>query len=183
MTTPADAMATPPPAPAEPILEVTDLVKEFPIRAGLLRRQVASVSAVAGVNFSVARGETLGVVGESGCGKSTTGRLVLKLIPATSGSVKFHGEEILGRHGRDLRALRRRMQIVFQDPYASLNPRIRTPRPCCPRCRCPIRARSERGGASSSRATCPARSTRRRDAASARVAGRRRTSARRRSRR
>src|SRR4051812_35434780 len=108
----------------EPVLEVTDLVKEFPIRAGLLQRQVASVSAVAGVNFSVGRGETFGIVGESGCGKSTTARLVLKLIPATSGSVRFRGEEVLGRTGRDLRRLRQRMQIVFQDPYASLNPRM-----------------------------------------------------------
>jgi oligopeptide/dipeptide ABC transporter ATP-binding protein len=112
------------PSSRELILEVTDLVKEFPIRAGLVRRQVAAVSAVAGVSFTVGRGETLGVVGESGCGKSTTGRLVLKLIPATSGSVKFRGEEVLGRSGRDLRGLRRRMQIVFQDPYASLNPRM-----------------------------------------------------------
>ena len=115
----------PPPAPVgETVLEVKDLVKEFPVRGGLLQRTVATVSAVAGVSFSVAKGETLGVVGESGCGKSTTGRLVLKLIPATSGSVKFRGEEILGRRGRQLRALRQRMQIVFQDPYASLNPRM-----------------------------------------------------------
>jgi oligopeptide/dipeptide ABC transporter ATP-binding protein len=107
-----------------PILEVTDLVKEFPIRAGFLARQVASVSAVAGVSLTVGKGETLGIVGESGCGKSTLGRLVLKLLPATSGSVRFRGEEILGRKGRELRALRQRMQIVFQDPYASLNPRM-----------------------------------------------------------
>jgi len=76
------------------------------------------------VSFTVDRGETIGIVGESGCGKSTTARLVLKLIPATSGSVRFRGEEVLGRKGRDLRHLRQRMQIVFQDPYASLNPRM-----------------------------------------------------------
>ena len=124
MTATTEATTPPPATAGDPILEVRDLVKEFPIRAGLLRRQVASVSAVAGVNFSVARGETLGLVGESGCGKSTTGRVVLQLIPATSGSVKFQGQEILGRGGRELRTLRRRMQIVFQDPYASLNPRM-----------------------------------------------------------
>jgi len=115
----------PPPAAAgETVLEVTELVKEFPIRGGLLQRQIATVSAVANVSFSVKKGETLGVVGESGCGKSTTGRLIMKLIPATSGSVKFRGEEVLTRKGRDLRALRQRIQIVFQDPYASLNPRM-----------------------------------------------------------
>ncbi len=111
-------------AVGERVLEVTDLVKEFPVRGGLFQRQFATVSAVAGVSFTVAKGETVGVVGESGCGKSTLGRVVLKLIPATAGSVRFRGEEILGRHGRGMRALRRRMQIVFQDPYASLNPRM-----------------------------------------------------------
>ncbi|MEY2436329.1 MAG: peptide/nickel transport system ATP-binding protein [Acidimicrobiaceae bacterium] len=109
---------------AEPILEVTDLVKEFPVRDGLLQRQLASVKAVSGVSFSVEKGQTLGIVGESGCGKSTTGRLVMKLLPATSGSVRFRGEEILNRSGKGLRELRRHMQIVFQDPYASLNPRM-----------------------------------------------------------
>ncbi len=109
---------------AETILEVTDLVKEFPVRAGLFQHQVATVKAVSGVSLSVDRGETLGVVGESGCGKSTTGRLILRLIPATSGSVKFHGEEVLNQSSRAIRSLRRKMQIVFQDPYASLNPRM-----------------------------------------------------------
>jgi peptide/nickel transport system ATP-binding protein/oligopeptide transport system ATP-binding protein len=107
-----------------PLLEVTDLVKNFPIRGGLLQREVATVSAVAGVSFSVAKGATLGLVGESGCGKSTTGRVVLGLIPATSGSVRFDGEEVVGLSARAMRPLRKRMQIVFQDPYASLNPRM-----------------------------------------------------------
>lgn len=107
-----------------PILEVTDLVKEFPIRGGLLQREIATVSAVAGVSFSVRERATLGLVGESGCGKSTTGRVLLGLIPATSGSVRFEGDELVGRSTRQLRPLRARMQIVFQDPYASLNPRM-----------------------------------------------------------
>ncbi len=107
-----------------PVLEVTDLVKEFPIRGGLLQREVATVSAVAGVSFSVDKGNTLGIVGESGCGKSTTGRVLLGLIPASSGSVRFRGEEVVGKSNRAMRPLRAQMQIVFQDPYASLNPRM-----------------------------------------------------------
>ncbi len=111
-------------ADGQPILEVTALVKEFPVQGGLLRRQIGSVQAVSGVTFSVAKGQTLGLVGESGCGKSTTGRLIVNLIPASSGSVRFRGEEVLGRQGRSLRQLRKQMQIVFQDPYASLDPRM-----------------------------------------------------------
>jgi oligopeptide/dipeptide ABC transporter ATP-binding protein len=122
--TATDAAPTTPVERAEPILEVTDLVKEFSIRGGLLQTEVARVSAVSGVSFSVAKGSTLGIVGESGCGKSTTGRVVLGLLPATSGSVKFRGEEIVGRSTRSLRPLRAKIQIVFQDPYASLNPRM-----------------------------------------------------------
>ena len=107
-----------------PILDVRDLVKEFPIRAGVFRSVVGQVQAVSGVSFDVRPGETLGLVGESGCGKSTVGRTLLGLIPATSGSVRFRGEELVGLPAGHLRRLRRHMQLVFQDPYASLNPRM-----------------------------------------------------------
>jgi oligopeptide/dipeptide ABC transporter ATP-binding protein len=109
---------------APPILEVTDLVKEFPVRSGLFGRTGFSVKAVSGVTFSVGAGRTLGLVGESGCGKSTTGRVVLGLLPATSGSVRFQGEELTTKKGKALREARRQIQVVFQDPYASLNPRM-----------------------------------------------------------
>jgi oligopeptide/dipeptide ABC transporter ATP-binding protein len=107
-----------------PLLEVTNLVKHFPIRAGVTQRVVGQVHAVCGVSFTVQPGETLGLVGESGCGKSTTARTVLKLLEPTAGSVKFRGREISTMRGRELRQLRRKLQIVFQDPYASLNPRM-----------------------------------------------------------
>jgi oligopeptide/dipeptide ABC transporter ATP-binding protein len=109
---------------ADPILEVRNLVKHFPIRAGLLRRVEAEVHAVCGISFDIGRSETLGLVGESGCGKSTTARLLLRLLPATSGSIRFAGEDLLGAKPGRIRALRRKIQIVFQDPYASLNPRM-----------------------------------------------------------
>jgi oligopeptide/dipeptide ABC transporter ATP-binding protein len=108
----------------EPILEIRDLVKVFPVRSGLMRRVTGGVQAVSGISFTVGRGQTVGVVGESGCGKSTMGRLLLRLIEATSGSVQFEGEEVLAMGGRDMKLFRRRAQIVFQDPYASLNPRM-----------------------------------------------------------
>ena len=106
------------------LLEVTDLVKEFPIRSGFLRRVTGAVQAVSGVSLSVDHGETVGVVGESGCGKSTLGRTIMGLLPATSGSVRFDGDELVGRSAGAMRPFRRRLQIVFQDPYASLNPRL-----------------------------------------------------------
>jgi oligopeptide transport system ATP-binding protein len=108
-----------------PLLEVSDLVKHFPARRGGAGGRAEPVRAVDGVSFSVARGSTLGLVGESGSGKSTVCRMVLQLLKPTSGSVRFEGEEIVGRSRRQMRPLRRQMQMIFQDPVASLNPRKR----------------------------------------------------------
>jgi oligopeptide transport system ATP-binding protein len=111
---------------SEPLLEVTDLVKHFPVKSGVVvDRVVAHVKAVDGVSLSISEGETLGLVGESGCGKSTLSRTILQLITPTSGSVRFCGEELVGRSRRSMRPVRRQMQMIFQDPYASLNPRKR----------------------------------------------------------
>lgn len=109
---------------SETLLSVKNLVKQFPIRGGLLSRVVDRVHAVDGVTFDLAKGETLGLVGESGCGKSTTGRCILRLIEPTSGEVRFEGKDVLSLSGDSLRALCRDMQIIFQDPFASLNPRM-----------------------------------------------------------
>ncbi|HEU0014049.1 MAG TPA: oligopeptide/dipeptide ABC transporter ATP-binding protein, partial [Longimicrobium sp.] len=110
--------------PADALLVVRGLRKWFPIRKGFLNRHVGDVKAVDGVSFHLRKGETLGLVGESGCGKSTTGRAVLRLIPATAGSAEFEGRNIFEMEKGELRRLRRRAQIVFQDPFSSLNPRM-----------------------------------------------------------
>jgi oligopeptide transport system ATP-binding protein len=111
---------------SEPLLQVTDLVKHFPIKSGVVvDREIGRVKAVDGVSLTINEGETLGLVGESGCGKSTLSRTILQLTTPTSGSVRFCGEELVGRSRRSLRPIRRQMQMIFQDPYASLNPRKR----------------------------------------------------------
>ena len=109
---------------SEPLLRVRDLKKWYPLRAGAFGRPRAFVRAVDGVSFDVAAGETFALVGESGCGKTTVGRSILRLVPPTAGEVRFAGHDVLALRGAELRRLRRQMQIVFQDPYSSLNPRM-----------------------------------------------------------
>ncbi len=111
--------------PSAPVLEVRNLSKKFPIRKGLLGRTVANVHAVDGISFAIGDSETLGLVGESGCGKSTAGKLILKLIEPTAGEIRLSGEPIEHMSRNAMRARRRAMQVVFQDPYSSLNPRMR----------------------------------------------------------
>ncbi len=108
----------------EALLKVDNLVKHFPVLRGVFQRQVGAVHAVDGITFDIYRGETFGLVGESGCGKSTAGRTILQLYRPTSGKVYFDGIDLTGMRGEDLRLMRRRMQMIFQDPYASLNPRM-----------------------------------------------------------
>ncbi|WP_320784925.1 dipeptide ABC transporter ATP-binding protein [Streptomyces sp. CRN 30] len=112
-------------AAAEPVLEVSGLVKHYPLTRGVLfRKQVGAVRAVDGVDLTLGRGETLGIVGESGCGKSTVARLLVSLERPTAGTIRYRGEDITGLSGRALKAVRRNIQMVFQDPYTSLNPRM-----------------------------------------------------------
>jgi peptide/nickel transport system ATP-binding protein/oligopeptide transport system ATP-binding protein len=108
----------------ETLVEVNNLVKYFPVRAGLLQRVVNHVKAVDDVSFAVKQGETLGLVGESGCGKTTVGRTMLRLVEPTSGAVKFDGKDVFSMKPQELKTVRRDMQIIFQDPYASLDPRV-----------------------------------------------------------
>jgi oligopeptide/dipeptide ABC transporter ATP-binding protein len=122
--TPAGAPGGGSPSGGTPLVEVRDLKTHFPIRKGVLARTVGHVKAVDGVSFDIAAGKTLGLVGESGCGKTTVGRTMLRLIPPTSGEVRYRGRDFFAYRGEELRKLRRHMQIVFQDPVSSLNPRM-----------------------------------------------------------
>jgi len=110
--------------PAPPILEVRGLKKHFPVRRGFFQRPVGWIKAVDGVDFAVEKGKTLGLVGESGCGKSTVGRLVLRLLDADAGAISYQGRDLTALDKQEMRALRKELQVVFQDPYGSLNPRM-----------------------------------------------------------
>ena len=123
MTSPTHKPVAPTADQDSDLIIVEGLVKHFPIRGGLLRRQVGAVQAVDGVNFAVKRGETFSIVGESGCGKSTTARLLTRLLEPTEGKVTLEGRDITHLKDSQLRPLRRDMQMIFQDPYSSLNPR------------------------------------------------------------
>jgi oligopeptide/dipeptide ABC transporter ATP-binding protein len=123
-TVPGPAASPGPRSSAEPLVEVRNLAKHFPITRGVFfRRQIGAVKAVDGVSFEIQRGEALGLVGETGCGKSTTARLIMRLLESTAGEVRFDGQDITHMKGSRLKALRREMQMIFQDPYSSLNPR------------------------------------------------------------
>ena len=127
MTTTPDVQpqGSSPPSESENLVEVKDLKMYFPVSSGLLfQRTTANIKAVDGVSFDIKRGETLGLVGESGCGKTTTGRCILQLYKPTEGSIKFDDRELTGMGSRQLRSMRREMQVIFQDPYSSLNPRM-----------------------------------------------------------
>jgi oligopeptide/dipeptide ABC transporter ATP-binding protein len=124
MTAAAVAPQMPPAPPPPPLLSVAGLRTYFPVKRGLLQRTVGYVKAVDGIDFTIARGQTLGLVGESGCGKSTAGRTILRLIPATAGQVIFDGIDVFAADRPTLKSLRRQMQIIFQDPVGSLNPRM-----------------------------------------------------------
>src|SRR5439155_24000575 len=113
------------PVGGAPLLSVRNLVKHFPVKKGVLQQTVGQVHAVDGISFDIAEGETLGLVGESGCGKSTAGKAILKLIEPTAGEIRVNGERIDRLSRREMRPYRRELQVVFQDPYSSLNPRLK----------------------------------------------------------